>query len=327
MMALRRAARCSRPSLAGVALLAAVSACATTPPSAPTERPYALILGTAQDAGLPQIACRSLCCEGARADASLRRLASSVLIVDPRTNQRWLLDASPDIAEQVELARAHAAPAGPGRPALFTGIFLTHAHLGHYAGLAQLGREAYGSASTPVWGSEPMVRFLEGNGPWNLLVSAGHIETHILPPGNTLELAPGLTISALNVPHRDEFSDTVAFEVRGPSGSLLYLPDIDKWERWSLPVESLLHTVDHALLDGTFYSGDELPGRSIGDIPHPLISESITRFSRLPRAERQKIHFIHLNHSNPAASPHSAARRAILRAGLSVAERGTLLPL
>ena len=307
--------------------LFALVACSATPDPAPTDRPYALVLGTAQDAGLPQLGCRALCCEAARADASLRRLVSSVLIVDPRTNQRWLLDASPDLGEQVELAREHAAPTAPGRPALFAGIFLTHAHLGHYTGLAELGREAYGSEATQVWGTESMVSFIEGNGPWSLLVSAGHIETRILPPGNTIELAPELTISSIPVPHRDEFSDTVAYRVQGPGGALLYLPDIDQWERWPLPIESVLVDVEHALLDGTFFSADELPGRSIADIPHPLISESIRRFSDLPRRERAKIHFTHLNHSNPAATPHSPAQGAILRAGMDIATGGMLLPL
>lgn len=302
-------------------------ACATTTTTAPLDQPYAVILGTAQDAGLPQIGCRSPCCESAREDQSLRRLVSSILIVDPRSGGRWLIDATPDLPEQVEVARDHVPPTAAGRPPLFDGIFLTHAHLGHYTGLAQLGREAYASASTPVWGTESMVRYLKGNGPWNLLVSAGHLDTRILPPGQTVGLAPGLSITSMLVPHRDEFTDTVAYEVRGPSAALLYLPDIDKWERSSFPIEALLSDVDHALLDGTFYSADEIPGRSTADIPHPLITESISRFSRLPRRERNKIHFTHLNHSNPAATPHSPAHRAILRAGMAVAMRGQILPL
>ncbi len=172
-----------------------------------------------------------------------------------------------------------------------------------------------------------MVRILEGNGPWNLLVSAGHIETHILPPGNTLELAPGLTISALNVPHRDEFSDTVAFEVRGPSGSLLYLPDIDKWEKWETPIVDWITRVDVAMLDGTFFDGNELPGRDMKQIPHPFVVESIERFAPLATAERDKIHLIHLNHTNPILDPTSVASETVREAGLHVAREGDVHPL
>ena len=96
-----------------------------------------------------------------------------------------------------------------------------------------------------------------------------------------------------------------------------------------LSVRAFLYSrrVDAAYLDGTFYDGAELPGRAMSEIPHPFISESLTRFASLPASERAKIVFIHLNHTNPAATPGSAAQRVIARAGLRVAVEGERRPL
>ena len=290
---------------------------------AASSAPYLVVLGTAQDGGYPQLGCDEPHCRAAQQDPSLLRHVASALVVDPATGQRWLLDATPDLPEQLELARDHAAPerAG-GRPPLFTGIFLTHAHMGHYTGLMHLGREAYATAATLVFATARMGEFLTTNGPWSLLFEAGHLEHVELIPGERYPLNERLSIVPVEVPHRGEFSDTVGFVVEGPNASALFLPDIDKWERWEVEVEDVLERVDVALLDGTFFDGDELPGRDMSEIPHPFIVESLARFGPLPRQERDKIRFFHLNHSNPAIDARSPARRTIVRAGMHVARDG-----
>lgn len=294
-----------------------------TPGEAPGDTPYLVVLGTAQDGGYPQLGCKQPHCQVALEDPSLRRLVASALVVDPATGERWLLDATPDLPEQLELASPHAAPEGArGRPPLFTGIFLTHGHMGHYTGLMHLGREAYASESTPVYATARMGAFLSENGPWSLLFKAGHLEHVELVPGERCTLNERLTIVPFEVPHRGEFSDTVGFLVEGPSASALFLPDIDKWERWSVEIEDVLARADVALLDGTFFDGDELPGRDMSEIPHPFIVESLARFEGLPAAERDKIRFFHLNHSNPAIDAGSAARARIQQAGMHVAGDG-----
>ncbi len=325
----RAAARAARraPWLATTLLLAA--GCVAVPPSPPRDTPYALVLGSAQDAGLPQIGCRLACCESARRDPSLRRCASSLLIADPRSGRRWLIDATPDLREQVELAEGHPpgrAAEGP-RPPLFEGVFLTHAHMGHIAGLLQLGREAYDVRGLPVWASPGLCEVLAGNAPWSLLVRSGGVELRALEPGGTVELAPGLSVSALAVPHRAEFSDTLAFVVRGPRRALLYVPDIDAWERWDVPLEQALAGVDVALLDGTFFADGEVPGRSLLGIPHPRIADTLARLAALPAGERRKVLFTHLNHTNPAARAEGAEAAAVRAAGMDVAREGLVLGL
>ncbi|MEZ6015913.1 MAG: MBL fold metallo-hydrolase [Planctomycetota bacterium] len=297
----------------------------------PTHEPYVVVLGVAQDGGYPQLACDAPLCVAARRDPSRARHVASLLLVDPRDGARWLFDATPDLAAQVELARPHgrvaAATEGAGRPALFEGIFLTHAHAGHYLGLWQLGREAYGSATTPVHGTERMARFLRDEAPWSLLVDAEHIAPKVLVPGRPVMLRPDLRVTAIEVPHRAEFTDTVAYVIEGPSRSALFLPDIDKWERFETPIEQLIAAVDVAYLDATFFDGAELPGRDMAQIPHPFVVESLARLAPLAPQERSKVRFLHLNHSNPLLDPMSAAARTVRAAGLTVAEQGEVFKL
>jgi pyrroloquinoline quinone biosynthesis protein B len=302
-------------------------ACAARPaaPEERTDAPYVVVLGTAQDGGLPQIGCAAACCAAARADPERRRLVTSLLLVDPRSGKRWLFDATPDLPAQVERARPHAHPdgkAGEGRPALFDGVFLTHAHMGHYAGLLALGREAYGSAPQTVHASAAMGAFLRTNAPWSLLVDARHVELAELVPGEPVVLAPDLTVTPLAVPHRQELSDTLAFVLRGPRRALLYLPDVDAWERMDPSIEARLAEVDVALVDATFFDGGELPGRDLSAIPHPFVVHSLARFAPLDEHERAKLRFTHLNHSNPAADPASAAAARVRDAGMAVARDG-----
>jgi pyrroloquinoline quinone biosynthesis protein B len=291
--------------------------------------PYAVVLGSAQDGGLPQIGCMGPHCVAARADTNRRRLVASLLLADPRTGKRWLIDATPDLREQVELARVHPptrSSTGP-RPALFDGIFLTHAHTGHYTGLIHLGRPAYGAKHLPVFGSERMCAFLSTNGPWDLLIENDNITLQTFKANQTISLGEDLSITALVVPHRAEYTDTFAFLVRGPHRTLLYLPDIDKWELWERRIEEVIASVDVALLDGTFHAEGELPGRNMSEIPHPLIDDTIQRFQELPMDQRRKIVFTHLNHTNPAVDPNSSATARIINVGMAVAEEGQCFDL
>ncbi len=319
-----------------------LGACTGLPPASATDpaqadRPYVLVLGTAQDGGLPQIGCQEERCAAARRDPARRRLVTSLLLCDPRSGRRWLFDCTPDLAEQVERARGHPATrASQGaRPPLFDGLFLTHAHVGHYAGLLQLGREAYGASALPTWVTARFAAYLSANGPWSALVAEQRLVLHELVAGERVELAPDLHVVPFLVPHRDEFSDTLGFEIQGPERTLVYLPDIDKWEAWdasgnapaSRRIEGLLERCDVALLDGCFFADGEIPGRSMRDIPHPFVSESLARLAPLPPGERAKVHFTHLNHTNPAADADGPAARAVRAAGMCVLAEGALFGL
>jgi pyrroloquinoline quinone biosynthesis protein B len=273
------------------------------------------VLGIAQDGGVPHLGCRQDLCVRARRDPSARRLVASLGLLDHGTGRRFVIDATPDFAAQVD--RLGGLP---------DAILLTHAHIGHYLGLAQLGREVLGAKRLPVYCTASMGRFLRENGPWKRLVALENIEIHEVEPGTEFELTPSLRATAVRVPHRDEDSDTVAYLVAGPHRQLLWLPDIDKWEKWDRSIADLVS--DGRLLafvDGTFFSADEIPGRSIRDIPHPLVSETVARFGEKPPLPA-KVFFVHLNHTNRLLWD-AAARRDLERKGFGIAREGERFPL
>jgi pyrroloquinoline quinone biosynthesis protein B len=204
-----------------------------------------------------------------------------------------------------------------------SGILLTHAHVGHYAGLLYLGREALGADRVPVYATPRMARFLRENAPWSELVARNHVELREVSPGRELDLTPRLHVTPVTVPHRDELSDTVGFFVRGPERRLLYVPDIDKWPRWDRRLADEVRAVDAALLDGTFLDAAEIPGRSQADIPHPLVGETA---ALLPADLRARVRLIHLNHTNRLLWAPDALAEPALR-GLAVARDGEDLPL
>ncbi|HEX3723535.1 MAG TPA: MBL fold metallo-hydrolase [Nitrolancea sp.] len=284
--------------------------------------PYTLVLGISQDGGYPQAGNKS---SPAWDDHSRRRLAACIALVDPGGGGRWLFDATPDFKEQ--LHRLDVAAPDDRVPGL-DAILLTHAHIGHYTGLIHLSRETIGSRGLPLYAMPRMEQFLRRNGPWEQLVTLNNVVIKPLREKTPVELTDDLSVTPLLVPHRDEYSETVAFRITGPSRSVLFLPDIngwDEWDAWGTRIEDVLATVDVAYLDGTFLSSDELPGRNLAEIPHPLIADSIARFTTLPERERGKIRFIHLNQSNPLIDETDDAHATLRRSGLGAAREGELV--
>ena len=294
--------------LACIALLTPSPAAART--DAPA-RPYVLVLGIAQDGGIPQAGCRKSCCTSGRHET-----VASLALVEPAAHRWWLFDATPDFTAQLARVAAEAPACS------LAGIFLTHAHMGHYTGLMNLGREAMGAHDVPVWAMPRMTEFLSRNGPWDQLVSLHNIALKPLQADTTVTLSDSLNVTPFLVPHRDEYSETVGYRIASNRGVVVFVPDIDKWERWDRKVELLVAHVNAAYVDGTFFDDHELPGRDISKIPHPYIVESLERFASLPDAARARIHFIHLNHTNRATIAGTAERKRVEAAGLRVARAG-----
>lgn len=279
--------------------------------------PLTVLLGTAQDAGFPHVGCRNACCERAWSDPSRHRLPCCLGIVDPDSQQRWMIDCTPEFPRQLRRLDERFPIESAGPP--LDGILLTHAHIGHYTGLISLGTEALAAAEQRVFVMPRMQQFLQENAPWNRLIAEGHVVLQPMTNGRELALNERISVTPLLVPHRDEFSETVAFILRGPDRSLLYLPDIDAWDHWETPVEQIVAKVDVAYLDGSFYDRSELPGRNHAEIPHPCLIESLSRFRDLAADERRKIRFFHFNHTNPALDPESAAAATVTAAGFRIA--------
>lgn len=290
----------------------------------PGRTPYVLVLGIAQDGGAPQAGYPD---ELGWHDPGKRRLATSLALVDPASGGRWLFDATPNFPEQLQRLDEAAPPSG--RPGL-SGIFLTHAHIGHYAGLMYLGKEVIGAQDVPVWAMPRMRQFLTDNGPWQQLVRLHNIALRSLAANTPVVLNTRLKVTPILVPHRQEYSEVVGFRIEGPQVAVLFIPDIDSWTQWDAQgtrIEDEIAKVDVAYLDGTFFANGEIPGRDMSGFPHPFISTSLARFAALPEKQRAKIRFIHLNHTNPALWPDSEARRKVTEAGSRVAEEGERVSL
>jgi pyrroloquinoline quinone biosynthesis protein B len=285
------------------------------------SEPYVVVLGIAQDAGFPAAGCDKPCCAKALANPSLRKYAACLAIVDPQTGERWIIDCTPDFREQLQLLDTIAKPAGaPG----ISGVLLTHAHIGHYLGLAHLGREAMGAQDVPVYAMPRMIQFLCGNAPWEQLVALGQIQVRQLSAGVELNLNQRIRAAPVLVPHRGEYSETVGYRITGPAGTVFYLPDVDGWEYWPEGIMREVESADVLYVDGTFYSSDELPGRDMSLIPHPTITESLASLSKLQDHHKRKVRFIHFNHTNPVLDPECTAAHKVAQAGFRMARQGEI---
>ena len=281
------------------------------------ENPYLVVLGIAQDGGVPQAGSKD---HPAWKNPNLKRHVVSLAVVDPISSQRWLLEATPDFREQLNmLDEIFSVEESPG----LSGIFLTHAHMGHYTGLIYLGHESMGAKEVPVYVMPKMKTYLSTNGPWDQLVRYKNIELRELNHNKPVTLNVRLKIRPFLVPHRQEYSEVVGFEIIGPNKKVLFIPDIDNWQEFDAMgqrIEDLISMVDVAYLDGSFFANGEIPGRDMSGFPHPFITTSMRRFGSLPSEEKSKIRFIHLNHTNPALLGDSAARKKIIENGFRVSE-------
>ena len=300
---------------------------ASAPETAAPQCPISLlVLGNAQDAGKPQIGNPD---DPAWADASLRRQATALALIDRRgeSPRRWLFEATPDIKNQLHRLNA-AAPVE--KPIALDGVFLTHAHMGHYAGLMMFGHEAAGAENVPVYAMPQMADFLAGNGPWSQLVKYYNVLIAIMTADTPEQIAADITVTPFLVPHRQEFSEVVGYRIETPEKSVTFIPDIDSWEDWDdegTRIEDVIAGTDIAYLDAAFFANGEIPGRDMSGFPHPFVSHSMARFEPLPADEKAKVRFIHMNHTNPLHNPESEERQLVLEAGFNIADEGEELCL
>ena len=276
-----------------------------------------IILGAGQDAGAPQIGNPN---DPAWGNPALALMPTSAAIVNHKTQSRYLFEATPQITAQLNLLD-DLAPSDNG-PLGLSGVFLTHAHIGHYAGLIFFGREAAGTNGLDVYTMPRMANYLERNGPWSQLVTLNNISLNPLEDKVAVELNGDIKVTPLQVPHRDEFSETVGYVVSGPTKAALFLPDIDDWDRWESEygqsLDGIIAKVDYAFVDATFFDDNELPGRDMSLIPHPRVIDTMARL----KGQGAKVVFIHYNHTNPIRDPNSAQSREVMAQGFSIARAG-----
>jgi pyrroloquinoline quinone biosynthesis protein B len=301
-----------------ILILASLPAMAVAEPAV-----FIQVLGIAQDAGYPQTNCYQPHCMRAWENKALRRMASSIAVVDTGAKAKYLFDATPDMREQLY----HLQQAAPDGEFVLGGVFLTHGHMGHYTGLMHFGRESASTSGIPVYVMPRMHDYLSSNGPWDQLVGLQNIELRQLTDGRKVELNARLSVTPLEVPHRQEYTETVGYRIDGPNRSAVFIPDIDKWQQWSTDMRDIIRSVDYALVDATFFADGELKGRDMSAIKHPHVAESMQLFENLSAEEKSRVIFIHMNHTNPLLIDGSPEQAEVLRRGFRFAREGMRLEL
>lgn len=281
---------------------------------------FVVVLGIAQDAGYPQANCTKSCCTKVWNEEVKREKVVSLGLVDRPNNKVYLFEATPDFKDQLHELLSYLPN---GAINSVGGIFLTHAHIGHYTGLMQLGHEAMGAHNLPVYAMPRMKLYLEENGPWSQLTNFNNIEIKPLIADSTIELDSNIGITPFLIPHRDEYSETVGFKIESSNKSVLFIPDIDKWNKWDKRITEEIEQVDYAFLDATFYDIGELPGRNMNEIGHPFVSETLKLFNNIGNEEKNKIVLIHFNHTNPLL--HNGAEYNLVKTkGINIAREGDI---
>lgn len=265
------------------------------------------LLGIAQDGGRPQPGCVRSCCENLGNEDHRSPVSMSIQTAGGKT---LLVEATRDLGRQLRFI---------GNPSV-DHLILTHAHLGHVDGLGLFGRETMSARNIQLHCSPSMQSLVETTPAWNQLLKQNVFQFGSFPRIEIDDVA----VEFHQVPHRDELSDTHAIVVRGENKSILFLSDHDTWKETldAHGCETIREflaklNVDIALLDGTFWSGDELQGRDMNVVPHPTVQESLQRLG-VKLEEDPQIVFFHLNHTNPLHNLDSEEYRAVTALGWDV---------
>jgi pyrroloquinoline quinone biosynthesis protein B len=286
------------------------------------------ILGIAQDAGIPQAGCSCERCLNAHENPELKRYPVSIGIqgVD---GSKHLIEVTKNLSEQL---RTWSKNKIEGNIFIPDSVTITHLHLGHIEGIGQFGKPVMGIKNLPIYLSQKNNDSIQERNDIKLMIKEENIklisENNFRPMNDC-----GFTLELIPIPHRSELGDTSAILIKGPKKNLLFLPDQDSWSETldSFSVKSIraLLTslrVDIALVDGTFWNLNELPGRDLSKIPHPTIEESIRRLG-IKKINDPDIFFIHLNHSNPVNDHDSEERNLVESYGWSICERNHTLSI
>jgi pyrroloquinoline quinone biosynthesis protein B len=286
-----------------------------------SQSEYIYILGNTQDAGLPHIDCQHQFCED-NFDVYEEYYTTSIAVVNSDLNKYILFEATPDITFQLNNLKKNIFH----EFLLPESIYITHAHMGHYTGLMYFGREALGSKDLLVRVLPRMSKFLQNNGPWSQLVDINNIKIKEINFGLSTNELSNIIVTPVQVPHRDEYSETAGYIIEGKNKKALFIPDIDKWEKWDRNLSQLAEEFDFLLIDATFYDSKEI-NRDISEIPHPLVTETIDLLSGLHIENRSKVYFIHMNHTNMMLDPDSKLSKLVTSKGFNIARLGQKLYL
>lgn len=284
--------------------------------------PFIYILGVAQDAGFPSPLCRKKCCLNISLTAYVYATSFALIIPNEPEDEVILFDCTPDFKFQMLKLQAFA------NFSKISAVFLTHAHIGHCAGLINFGREVLNTSNLNVYCFERMKEFLIKNGHFSQLVQLENIKINTIFDGKPIHINKTIEITPFLVKHRGEFSETCGFQIKGNKNSIVFLPDIDNLNEQNLDFEAMIKKNDKIYIDGTFFNAKEIgDSRNIKEIPHPFIEDSIKYFDKLESIEKNKIFFIHFNHTNACLIESSEEAKLVFEKGYKLAKQFDIIEI
>ena len=260
------------------------------------------VLGNVQDGGVPHLGCDCDVCKNARENPGEQKFVSSLLLKEneDENSARYLVEASPDIRMQLSGGE------------YIDGVFIPLATLGHLTGLQYFGPEGPDASDLSVYCCEEVEDFMMKNDPYRLLIDRDNLEMQSFSDGDKVDLQGG-SVESRQFYHQHVNYSTTGYMIEGEDRKLFYLADITEFTE---EIEACIEEADVALIDGTFWSEDEI-GR-YEEVPHPEIRRSLDQFEDLDT----KIYFIHMNHTNPVLREASEEREELEERGFSVADQG-----
>jgi pyrroloquinoline quinone biosynthesis protein B len=270
------------------------------------------------------------------------RTQSSVALSADGTHW-FLLNASPDIRQQIEAFPLLAPPAGSARGSSIAAVLLTDADLDHTLGLLIMREGLHRTIYATSVVHHALTRGLA-------LASAlsHYCEVEWREPAQELTPLPlangspsGLSYVACPLTgHPPRYMGEEALPQEGDrvgyyfvdgrsGGRLLYVPGLATLEA---PVRNLLAYCDALLLDGTFWSEHEMEetqtgsksASAMGHLPVGGSQGSLLEIAALPMRHRI---YVHINNTNPLLREDSSEYAAVRAAGIEVGRDGLELTL
>lgn len=302
------------------------------------------VLGSAAGGGFPQWNCNCRNCAGVRTGDPrwTARTQSSIFVRPDDAADGILFNASPDILEQIR-ARPELQPARSIRDSAIAAVVLMDGQIDHATGLFMLRERG---SPLPLWCTEPVAEDLsQGNPVLRVLDHFCGVARRAIVPGGAAFRIPGvagLSLRALPLsskpapysPHREHpvEGDNIGMLVSDDTsdGRLFYAPGLGAI---TPAVYDAMHSADVVLVDGTFWTDDEMPrlgvgrstARAIGHLPQSGPGGMIEWLAKLPARTRRCL--IHVNNTNPILDNASEERAALTRAGIEVCEDGMSIRL
>jgi pyrroloquinoline quinone biosynthesis protein B len=289
------------------------------------------VLGSAAGGGFPQWNCRCPTCEAARTGTEARPRTQSSLAIRGAEGPWLLVNASPDLRQQIEGLTGHRVDGVRAAPV--AAVLLTDAEIDHTAGLLLLRESA---AALRVYGSEEVRRALtEGYPVLPILGSYSGVDWRTLEPGGPLALdGTSLEVEAFaaggDAPRylagtgADVEATGLVFRDRLTGGVLTYVPGLARLDD---DVLGRFAASDVLLVDGTFWVDDELArlgisDRTAGQMGHVPLSGPGGTLEALAALSRPRSILVHINNTNPILLERSPQRDAVVRAGVEVGYDG-----